>query len=316
MEEDSPDIDDLTSDESDFALDESEDDVSSSEEVEGESQSEVELDPDLDLRHANPWVRTYSPEDRPNPDHEFDEDCGPRDAPPPDAKPLDYILLFFTLDFLASVVTHTNNNATAFIERNRANIRPKSMVHKWAETSVAEIKAFFAIIVNMGLNRKPTIFSYWSTKGSQATPWFGNVMPRERFQLLKFFHLTRANLPRPREQGYDACARFQPIIDQFNNMSRRHYIPRQELSVDESLIGTKNRTQLIQYLPNKHHHKWGIKLWMLCESFTAYVLACYVYRGKRDRPAIQDNKGLAHRVVVSLLEMGNYLRKGYKSCFL
>ncbi|GFO13033.1 hypothetical protein PoB_003953800 [Plakobranchus ocellatus] len=39
MEEDFPDID-LTSDESDFALDESEDDVSSSEEVEGESQIE------------------------------------------------------------------------------------------------------------------------------------------------------------------------------------------------------------------------------------------------------------------------------------
>ena len=132
MEEDSPDID-LTSDESDFALDEFEDDVSSSEEVEGESQSEVELDPDL--RHANPWVRTYSPEDRPNPDHEFDEDCGPRGAPPPDAKPLDYILLFLTLDFLASVVTHTNNNATAFIDNNRANIRPKSIVHKWAVCS-------------------------------------------------------------------------------------------------------------------------------------------------------------------------------------
>ena len=72
MEEDSSDID-LTSDESDFALDEFEDDVRRSEEVEGESQSEVELDPDLDIRHANPWIRTYSPEDRPNPDHVFDE---------------------------------------------------------------------------------------------------------------------------------------------------------------------------------------------------------------------------------------------------
>ena len=55
---------------------------------------------------------------------------GPRDAPPPDAKPLDYILLFLTLDFLASVVTHTNNNATAFIDNNRDNIRPKSIVHR------------------------------------------------------------------------------------------------------------------------------------------------------------------------------------------
>jgi hypothetical protein len=22
----------------------------------------------------------------------------------------------------------------------------------------------------------------------------------------------------------------------------------------------------MQYLPNKHHHRWGIKFWMLCDS--------------------------------------------------
>lgn len=128
--------------------------------------------------------------------------------------------------------------------------------------------------------------------------------------LLKCFHLTRPDQPRPNERGYDPCARFQPIIDQLNAASQRHYTPSQNLSVDESLVGTKNKTQLIQYLPNKHHHRWGIKLWMLCESLTAYVLACFVYRGKRDQqPA--DGRGLAHRVVVTLLNMGNYLRKGY-----
>ena len=50
---------------------------------------------------------------------------------------------------------------------------------------------------------------------------------------------------------------------------------------------------------------------MLCESLTANVLACFVYRGKRDRPEAGDGRGLAHRVVVTLLQMGNYLRKGY-----
>ncbi|KAK3763330.1 hypothetical protein RRG08_021152 [Elysia crispata] len=33
--------------------------------------------------------------------------------------------------------------------------------------------------------------------------------------------------------------------------------------------------------------------------------------GKRDRPEAGDGRGLAHRVVVTLLQMGNYLRKGY-----
>lgn len=42
----------------------------------------------------------------------------------------------------------------------------------------------------MGLVRKPSISSYWSSKGCDVTPWFSQMIPRNRFQLiLKFFHL-------------------------------------------------------------------------------------------------------------------------------
>ena len=294
------DLEDVSSDESEF------EGYSSS----NNSEDENEVG-NIDLG-ANPWVRAYPPEDEADPAFSFDETVGPKNCPPPASPPISYVYLFLTVDFLTSIVTHTNNYATNFLNNNRDNLRRHSISRKWTPTTVAEIKAFFAIIINMGLNRKPTLFSYWSKSDSQQTPWFGQVMPRLRFQLLlKFFHLTRSNLPRPGQQGYDACARFQPMIEQFNSKSRHHYTPRQNLSVDESLIGTKNRTQLIQYLPNKHHHKWGIKLWMLCESLTAYLLACFVYRGKRDRPEAGDGRGLAHRVVVTLLQMGSYLRKGY-----
>ena len=57
-------------------------------------------------------------------------------------------------------------------------------------------------------------------------------------------------------------------------------------------LETKNKTRLLQYMPNKHHHKWGIKLWMLCESASAYVLACFVYRGKAEHPDPNDQRGL------------------------
>ncbi|CAL7946858.1 unnamed protein product [Xylocopa violacea] len=69
----------------------------------------------------------------------------------------------------------------------------------------------------------------------------------------------------------------------------------------------------LQYLPNKHHHRWGIKLWMLCYSISKYCLAFYIYRGAQsaaDRLEIQQN-GLAHTVVMKLLTMGNYFLKGY-----
>jgi hypothetical protein len=47
----------------------------------------------------------------------------------------------------------------------------------------------------------------------------------------------------------------------------QYYTPHQQLSVDEGLVETVIHTQLLQYLPsNHHHHQWGIKLWILCDS--------------------------------------------------
>lgn len=279
-----------------------EDIVDSSDEESGSEHVELQ---------SNLWFRVYPPENREDLPYEFDEPTGPRSVPHPTSKPVEYFYLFFTLTFWNEIVKYTNDYATHFKETNSDLLKENSLVHSWVATNIVEMKAFIAIIINMGLNKKSTLASFWSTTESQSMPWFGMIMPRNRFELLlKFFHLTRTNLPRPNQAGYDPCSRFQPIIDQLNVVSQQHYVPSQQLSIDESLVGTKNKTQLMQYLPNKHHHKWGIKLWMLCESATAYVLSCFVYKGKRDQQP-RDGRGLAHRVVVTLLTMGNYLRKGY-----
>jgi hypothetical protein len=141
------------------------------------------------------------------------------------------------------------------------------------------------------------------------------MFPGDRFQLiLKFFHMVdNKNLAAPGEPGYAPCAKFQPLVDRANMVFRHHYTPHQQLSVDESLVGTKNHTQLMQYLPNNHHHRWGIKLWMLCDAVTNYCLAFFVYQGAtriEDKDAMQKY-GLAHTVVMKLLKMGNYICKGY-----
>ena len=284
--------------------DESGDDENDLQEESNEDSGDDENDP------VTPWFRVYSEEGvTPPTDFAFDETTGPQNIPVDCITPVDYFMLLLTPALLESMVTHTNFYASKFIRDNRDTLKRRSVVKNWVDTSACEMKAFVAVILNMGLTRKPTIFSYWSTPSSQMTPWFGTVMSRERFQLiLKFFHLVRTPLPTPGDLNYDPCARFNPIIEVANTTFRRYYIPRKEVSVDESLIGTKNKTDLIQYLPNKHHHKWGIKLWVLCEASTAYVVSFFVYRGKRDSV---PESGLSHKVVVKLLEMADLLRKGY-----
>lgn len=48
--------------------------------------------------------------------------------------------------------------------------------------------------------------------------------------------------------------------------------------MDELLIGTKNHTQLLQYIPKEKHHKWGIKMWLLCDSIPKYCVGTKVQR--------------------------------------
>jgi hypothetical protein len=77
------------------------------------------------------------------------------------------------------------------------------------------------------------------------------MFSHNRFQLiLKLFHLfDNRNLAGPGEPEYDPHTEVQPISDHANRVSWQHYIPRQLLSSDESLVGTKNHIQLLQYFP-------------------------------------------------------------------
>jgi hypothetical protein len=104
-------------------------------------------------------------------------------------------------------------------------------------------------------------------------------------------------------------------VDRANRVFRHHHTPQQEISVTESMVGTKNKTSLMQYLSNKHHHHGGIKFWMLCDPESNYYLGFFTYKGARsqeDKDNIQNN-GLGCTVVKELLEIGGYLNKGYNN---
>lgn len=242
----------------------------------------------------------------------FFETPGPKWAPPPDAKPITYFNLFFTTPLLETIVKETNRNATQFFASHA--VSANSRIKKWKPTTVLEIKAFIAVLLEMGITRRPTVYSYW-TKNSRYIQWFGKMFSRDRFQLiLKFFHLVDNSLLfEPSHPNYDPCGRFDVLVKHANTVFQRHYIPNQQLSIDESLVGTHCQSAIKQYIPNKKHHKWGIKFWMLCDSVSKYCLGFYCYKGAKstdDKDSV-EKYGLGFTVVEKLLLMGNYLNKGY-----
>ena len=92
----------------------------------------------------------------------------------------------------------------------------------------------------------------------------------------------------------------RPLIESLNTAFRDIYYPTCELSVDERMVGFKGRLDFKQCLPLKPT-KWGIKLWVLCEAKSRYILNFSVYCGKESTPT--NAQPLGSRVVFELMEL-------------
>lgn len=71
------------------------------------------------------------------------------------------------------------------------------------------------------------------------------------------------------------------------------------------MIGTRCRISFLQYIPKKPT-RFGIKVWVLAEAKTGYVLDFDIYTGAEADPV---KKGLGYRVVMKLIEQ--YQGKGH-----
>ena len=109
---------------------------------------------------------------------------------PDDPTPLDFLDLFLDEAFYEYLTTQTNLYAAQYLQAN-PNLPPHSRFQKWKDVSVTEMKQFIALYLLTGIIRKPEVNQYWSTNPLLKTPFFNNVMPRNRFQLIfEFFHFN------------------------------------------------------------------------------------------------------------------------------
>ena len=133
--------------------------------------------------------------------------------------------------------------------------------------------------LDMGLISKLTIACYWCISG--YTIVWQVVFRGQIFVLSLTFHLVNSKgLLVPSEAWCDPCLpKYQPVVDHTNSVFRHQFAPSKQLNVDESCVGTKNRTFIILYLLNKHHHRWWIKFWMLYDSVFSCCLGFFTYKG-------------------------------------
>ena len=194
-----------------------------SEESSNSSESEESSDDELNNspERAALWTRVYPPEDDPGEIDFVVRDPGVRNMPPPESSPLIYFCLFLTQEILNKIVAETRRYAEQQM-RGERDQRKRSRESGWdtCNFGVSALKKYLGLTLLMGLVKKKDTTMYWNTKFScLSTPYFGNVMSRNNFQLISMYlHCFDNTRPEAKKDNalYDPLHKFRLVLDALN----------------------------------------------------------------------------------------------------
>ena len=112
----------------------------------------------------------------------------------------------------------------------------------------------------MGQVRKDNIRDYWSTDPTISTPISPRTMSRNRFESIwQAWHFSDSS-----QQTQDSGRLFKiwPVYKYFAQKFRSVYSPKQEVSLDESMIPWRGRLKFRTYNPGKIT-KYGVLVRMV-----------------------------------------------------
>ena len=119
----------------------------------------------------------------------------------------------------------------------------------------------------------------WSTV--TGCPLYRAAMSKCRFEfLIACMRFDNPDTYAERQQQ-DKFANMRELWDSFISNCGRLYVPHVNLIVDEQLLGFRGNCPFRMYIPNKAA-KYGIKLVLICESETKYMLSGIPCLGKQE----------------------------------
>lgn len=201
--------------------------------------------------------------------------------------PIDAFSLFIDEVVLNEIVSRKNKEA----ERVLIDI-------PWKSCDNIEIRVFLGLLLTAGhLGANNTSYDVlWSPL--HGPPIFRATMGLKRFKSLLRFIRFDDKETRPERRRNDKLAPIRDIWRKINNNLQNHYLPGENVTVDEQLVPFRGRCSFRQYMPSKPD-KYGMKIWWVCDSQTYYPLNGIPYIGKEEN---QIAKGLATHVVEQPVE--------------
>ena len=130
-------------------------------------------------------------------------------------------------DFFVDVARQTNVYARA----HERSLDPGFHMQKWHDVTVQELQMFFGILFVMGMEKKATYPSFWSTHTFLHNTFFSKSMKRDRFRLiLSFLHLVDNS---GEATSNDKLFKIRPFIQTISANFKTLFYPGKQLSLDE-----------------------------------------------------------------------------------
>jgi len=188
-------------------------------------------------------------------------------------EPIDFFGLFLDNDFLYEICSYTDKY---YNDKNKNKHAKKSHKKKWKSPDLVDIKAFFGLLLAMGIVSKPKLEDYWCKSVLLGTPGFAEIMSFDHFkQILRclvFYDVENFD-------DQDRLSKIRKFINHVLDASQRLYEPSQHLTIDESMIKFNGRSLMKVYMPSKPI-KYGFKVYMMVDAENSYVLNWQLHEEK------------------------------------
>ena len=182
---------------------------------------------------------------------------------------MDSVRLFIEEDFFAHFVDESNK----YHDQNSDRFKTSNKTRKWTNITIAEMKKFFGLTLMMGRVQKDRRDDYWTTDPGCITPIYNQAMSRDRYrQIWQSWHFSDNS----RIISDGKLAKIKPILDYLSPKFLNVYKPKQQLSLDESIIPWRGRLAFRVYNPGKII-KYGILVRMVCEATSGYICNMQIY---------------------------------------
>lgn len=190
--------------------------------------------------------------------------------------PLDAFQIFFSEELVAQITEQTNNYYKCV--KDHIASKTNSRLNNWQDASVCEMYGFLCITMLMPRVRKFSLREYWSTDEMLKTNIFRKIIARDRYMLLlQMLHFNDNNII-----NNDPIIKIRPVVDKLKKSFSQSFTPYENLCINESLLLYKGRCYFKQFISSKRS-RFGIKIFILCDCKTNYILDFIIYTGKKNR---------------------------------